>query len=110
MTASKLSSGNVWRLPGSSSQVDKPDYRLYDIQRAVLPTKLPLPEFHRELVRTQQVPNRKHLVRHPLRGAASEAAHLVMRAQTNSVRTLARHPPRNRRRVSCAMSQPKLFP
>src|SRR5262249_44721722 len=29
------------------------DYRLYDIQHAVLPTKLPLPEFYAELIRTQ---------------------------------------------------------
>ena len=26
------------------------DYRLFDIQHAVLPTKLPLPEFYRELI------------------------------------------------------------
>lgn len=37
------------------------DYRLYDIQHAVLPTRLPLPEFYTELVRTQQVLNRKHM-------------------------------------------------
>ena len=34
------------------------DYRLFDIQHTVLPTKLPLPEFYAELVRTQQVLNR----------------------------------------------------
>ena len=28
------------------------DYRLFDIQHAVLPTKLPLPEFYTELVET----------------------------------------------------------
>ena len=37
------------------------DYRLFDIQHAVLPTRLPLAEFYGELVRTQQVLNRKHL-------------------------------------------------
>jgi hypothetical protein len=37
------------------------DYRLFDIQHAVLPTTLPLPEFYAELVKTQQVLNRKHL-------------------------------------------------
>ena len=37
------------------------DYRLFDIQHAVLPTKLPLPDFYAELVQTQQVLNRKHL-------------------------------------------------
>ena len=37
------------------------DYRLFDIQHAVLPTRLPLHEFYRELVKTQQVLNHKHL-------------------------------------------------
>jgi magnesium-protoporphyrin IX monomethyl ester (oxidative) cyclase len=37
------------------------DYRLFDIQHAVLPTKLPLDVFYRELVRTQAVIARKHL-------------------------------------------------
>ena len=37
------------------------DYRLFDIQHAVLPTRLSLPEFYEELVSTQQVLNRKHL-------------------------------------------------
>src|SRR5262249_49145635 len=37
------------------------DYRLFDIQHAVLPTKLPLAEFYGELVNTQSVLNRKHL-------------------------------------------------
>ena len=31
------------------------DYRLFDIQHAVLPTKLPLPEFYKELVECQRV-------------------------------------------------------
>jgi hopanoid C-3 methylase HpnR len=66
------------------------DYRLYDIQHAVLATKLPLPEFYRELVRTQQVLNRKHLGWSALRSAASQAARLVMHGQTNFVRMLWR--------------------
>ena len=37
------------------------DYRLFDIQHAVLPTKLPLSRFYQELVATQQVLNMKHL-------------------------------------------------
>ncbi|HVE10233.1 MAG TPA: hopanoid C-3 methylase HpnR [Paraburkholderia sp.] len=66
------------------------DYRLYDIQHAVLPTRLPLPEFYAELVRTQQVLNRKHLGWAALRGAASEAISLLLRGQTNFVRMLWR--------------------
>ena len=66
------------------------DYRLYDIQHAVLPTKLPLAEFYAELVRTQQVLNRKHLGWGALYRAAGEAASLLMRGQTNFVRMLWR--------------------
>jgi hypothetical protein len=51
---------------------------------------LPLPEFYTELVRTQQVLNRKHLGWTALRGAVGEAAHLLMRGQTNFVRMLWR--------------------
>ncbi|AMV46843.1 hopanoid C-3 methylase HpnR [Paraburkholderia caribensis] len=66
------------------------DYRLYDIQHAVLPTKLPLAEFYAELVLTQQVLNRKHLGWGALYRAAGEAASLLMRGQTNFVRMLWR--------------------
>lgn len=66
------------------------DYRLYDIQHAVLPTRLPLPEFYAELVRTQQVLNRKHMGWTALRGAADQAVHLLMQGQTNFVRMLWR--------------------
>ncbi|CAB3801681.1 Hopanoid C-3 methylase [Paraburkholderia caffeinitolerans] len=64
------------------------DYRLYDIQHAVVPTKLPLPEFYAELVRTQQVLNRKHMGWTAFRGAAGQAMHLLLRGQTNFVRML----------------------
>ncbi len=37
------------------------DYRLFDIQHAVLPTRLPLDAFYRELLTTQRVLYRKHL-------------------------------------------------
>src|SRR5215510_12805284 len=37
------------------------DYRLFDVQHAVLPTRLPLHKFYQELVRTQAVLARKHL-------------------------------------------------
>jgi len=59
------------------------DYRLFDIQHAVLPTTLPLPEFYDELVKTQQVLNRKHLGWARLRRTSREAAGLVLRGQTN---------------------------
>ena len=64
------------------------DYRLFDIQHAVLPTTLPLPEFYRELVRTQAVINRKHLGVAGLAQAFGIAGRLLLRGQTNFVRML----------------------
>jgi hopanoid C-3 methylase HpnR len=37
------------------------DYRLFDIQHAVLPTRLPLREFYAQLVKTQSIINRKFM-------------------------------------------------
>ena len=64
------------------------DYRLFDIQHAVLPTKLPLPEFYAELVRTQQVLNRKHLGEKQLWGTARTVARLLAHGQTNFLKML----------------------
>ncbi len=64
------------------------DYRLFDIQHAVLPTRLPLRKFYQELVKTQAVLNRKHLGFSGLWNASSEAARLLARGQTNFVRML----------------------
>ncbi len=64
------------------------DYRLYDIQHAVLPTTLPLPEFYDELVKTQQILNRKHLGWKALKSTAGIAAGHLLRGQTNFVKML----------------------
>jgi hopanoid C-3 methylase HpnR len=64
------------------------DYRLFDIQHAVLPTRLPLEQFYGELVKTQQVLNAKHLGFAGLRDTALLAARLLLRGQTNFVRML----------------------
>jgi hopanoid C-3 methylase HpnR len=64
------------------------DYRLFDIQHAVLPTTLPLPEFYAELVKTQQILNRKHLGWEALRDTAGYATWLLLHGQTNFVRML----------------------
>jgi hopanoid C-3 methylase len=69
-------------------QLASRDYRLFDIQHAVLPTALPLAEFYEELVRTQQVLNRKHLGWRALRETAVLSARLLLRGQTNFVRSL----------------------
>jgi hopanoid C-3 methylase len=64
------------------------DYRLYDIQHAVLPTTLSLAEFYEELVKTQQVLNTKHLGWTALKSTARIAAGHLLRGQTNFVKML----------------------
>lgn len=64
------------------------DYRLFDVQHAVLPTTLPLGEFYQELVKTQQVLNRKHLGWRALRATFWHSAKLLAQGQTNFVRML----------------------
>jgi hopanoid C-3 methylase HpnR len=64
------------------------DYRLFDIQHAVLPTRLPLLKFYEELVKTQGVLNRKHLGIAALKETANIAARLLMKGQTNFVKML----------------------
>jgi hopanoid C-3 methylase HpnR len=64
------------------------DYRLFDVQHAVLPTTLPLARFYEELVKTQQVLNRKHLGLAALRDTFWLSAKLLAQGQTNFVRML----------------------
>jgi len=71
-----------------SRKLQTRDYRLFDIQHAVLPTRMPLPEFYAELVRTQQILNKKHLGWAALKSTATLAAGHLMRGQTNFVKML----------------------
>jgi len=64
------------------------DYRLYDIQHAVLRTRLPLAEFYQELVTTQRAFYRKHLGWRRVFDTAGVIAGHLMRGQTNFVRSL----------------------
>jgi hypothetical protein len=64
------------------------DYRPFDIQYCVLPTRLPLAEFYHELVETQQVLNKKHLRWTAMRDASRTAAKLLLRGQTNFVKSI----------------------
>jgi hopanoid C-3 methylase len=64
------------------------DYRLFDIQHAVLPTRLPLARFYRELVTTQRVLNQKHLSWRAARGAVRLTTRLLLRGQTNFAKSL----------------------
>jgi hopanoid C-3 methylase len=75
-----------WRT--ESRNLSTRDYRLFDIQHAVLPTKLELPEFYRELVETQRVLSLKHLGFAALRETAGIAAGRLIRGQTNFVQML----------------------
>ena len=71
-----------------SRRLTSRDYRLFDIQHAVLPTTLPLPEFYKELVDTQAVLNRKHLGIGQIWGATKQVAALLAKGQTNFVKML----------------------
>ena len=64
------------------------DYRLFDIQHAVLPTRLPLEEFYEELVTTQRAIYRKHIDWRDIRGMAGISTRLLLRGQTNFVKSL----------------------
>ncbi|HLW69953.1 MAG TPA: hopanoid C-3 methylase HpnR [Candidatus Binataceae bacterium] len=64
------------------------DYRLFDIQHAVLPTRLPLQRFYQELVKTQEVLNRKFLGWGGLKKVAPIAARLALQRRTNFLRML----------------------
>ena len=64
------------------------DYRLFDIQHSVLPTRLPLADFYRELVKTQQVMNMKHLGWTALREYSLHTVKLLLQGQTNFFKML----------------------
>jgi hopanoid C-3 methylase HpnR len=68
------------------------DYRLFDVQHAVLPTRLSLEGFYQELVKTQSVLARKHLGFRALVGTAGLVAARAARGQTNFLRMLWKFP------------------
>jgi hopanoid C-3 methylase HpnR len=80
--------------PGTESwltetrQLATRDYRLFDIQHCVMPTKMPLDEFYRKLVETQQVLNKKHLGWRALKNVAVLAGGLLAQGQTNFLKML----------------------
>ena len=59
------------------------DYRLFDVQHAVLPTRLPLHQFYQELVKTQAVLARKHLGVAALAKTSTIVARQLLHGQTN---------------------------
>ncbi|MEU0601012.1 hopanoid C-3 methylase HpnR [Streptomyces sp. NPDC006393] len=76
----------IWHT--ESRRLTTRDYRLFDIQHAVVPTALPLDRFYEELVRTQSVINRKHLGLRTAFGAARVLADRLAHGQTNFARML----------------------
>src|SRR6202012_3275734 len=64
------------------------DYRLFDVQHAVLPTRLPLHRFYEELVKTQAVLARKHLGMAALAKTSGIVARQLLRGQTNFARMI----------------------
>ncbi len=64
------------------------DYRLFDVQHAVLPTRLPLHRFYAELVKTQQVLARKHLGVAALAKTTGIIARQLLCGQTNFARMI----------------------
>ena len=99
-----------------SRRLTTQDYRLFDVQHAVLPTRLPLHQFYTELVKTQQVLARKHLGVAALAKTSGIVARQLLRGQTNFARMIWKfnqvyHPDRQyadhlREPVTCCRSRP----
>jgi hopanoid C-3 methylase len=83
--------------PGTESwiteerRVQTRDYRLFDVQHAVLPTKLPLPVYYGELLRTLRVLYGKHLTWRTVPGFARLVASLLRHGQTNFLRGMMQY-------------------
>lgn len=75
-----------WRT--EARRLSSRDYRLFDIQHAVLPTKMSLEEFYVELVKTQKVLFTKHMGWAAVRETVGTIGNHLLRGQTNFVRSL----------------------
>jgi len=71
-----------------SRRLTSRDYRLFDVAHAVLPTRMPLDTFYGELVKTQEILNRKHLGWGAIPKYGLPAVRALMRGQTNYVKML----------------------
>jgi magnesium-protoporphyrin IX monomethyl ester (oxidative) cyclase len=76
----------IWH--AQAQELTTRDYRLFDIQHAVLPTKLPLASFYEELVKTQGVINRKFMGPRTALSVLGILARQLARGQTNFLRML----------------------
>jgi magnesium-protoporphyrin IX monomethyl ester (oxidative) cyclase len=73
-----------------SRKLTSRDYRLFDIQHAVLPTRLPLDKFYAELIETQRVMAKKHMGVRAMRTYAPILASRLAHRQTNFLRMIWR--------------------
>jgi hopanoid C-3 methylase HpnR len=64
------------------------DYRLFDVQHAILPTKLPLRKYYEEFVTTQQILSRKHMGWQAMKDCADIVVRLLAKGQTNFLKML----------------------
>jgi hopanoid C-3 methylase len=71
-----------------SRRLTTQDYRLFDVQHAVLSTRLPLRRFYQELVKTQAVLARKHLGVAALAKTSGIVARQLIHGQTNFARMI----------------------
>ena len=71
-----------------SRRLTSRDYRLFDVAHAVLPTRMPLDKFYGELVKTQEILNRKHLGWSAIPRYGFPAVRALLRGQTNYVKML----------------------
>ena len=71
-----------------SRRLTSRDYRLFDVAHAVLPTRMPLDKFYGELVKTQEILNRKHLGWSGVVKYGFPAVKALARGQTNYVKML----------------------
>ncbi|HET9060475.1 MAG TPA: hopanoid C-3 methylase HpnR [Acidimicrobiales bacterium] len=76
----------IWRT--ESRRLTTRDYRLFDVQHAVLPTRLPLDRFYHELVKTQSVLAKKHLGPAALLQTVRAAGRHLAHGQTNFLRMI----------------------
>jgi len=71
-----------------SNRITSKDYRLFDINHAVLPTRLPLHQFYEEYVKTQQIIKKNYLSRDALKNLAKIMIGNLMRGQLNFIKSI----------------------
>jgi hypothetical protein len=71
-----------------SSKVTTKDYRLYDINHAVLPTRLPLLRFYEEVVKTQQIMKKSYMSWDALKRLGKIMIGNLMSGQLNFIKSV----------------------